>query len=175
MYQVDEKDKVIELPNIPQSSVGAPLPVVLSDEHKILLAYLLQNTPASWDGSTVRVLDFETDDEVSAVVEFKGYATFMLGSPNDEAFSGHPLAVRGLHPYAAFEIENSSWIRKLERMNSVHEYHKPEKFEKYKHFVFAFHDSTFECVAESFDVSIHEGSLESVLPVMQGRLFKRFS
>ena len=32
MYQVDENDKVIELKDVPQSSVGAPLPIVLSDE-----------------------------------------------------------------------------------------------------------------------------------------------
>lgn len=175
MYEIDEKDRVIELKNVPQSSVGAPLPVVLSDEYKILLAYLLQDTPENWDGTTVKVIDFETEDEPIAIVQFNCYQSFMFGAPNDEAFHGHPLESRGLRPYGVFEIENSSWLRKLERMNSVHEYHKPEHFEKYKHFVFAFHDSTFECVAESFEISIHEGSLESILPEMQKKLFSRFS
>ena len=46
MYSVDERDKVIELEEVPQSSVGAPLPLVLSDEHKILLAYIVQETSA---------------------------------------------------------------------------------------------------------------------------------
>jgi hypothetical protein len=41
---------VVDLENVPQSSVGAPLPLVLSDEHKILLAYIVQNTPPDWDG-----------------------------------------------------------------------------------------------------------------------------
>jgi len=175
MYQVDEKDKVIELKNVPQSSVGAPLPIVLSDEHKTLLAYLLQNTPENRDGSTVRIVDYETDDEPIAIVRFEFCLSFMFGMPNDEAFHGHPLESRGLHPYGVFEIENSSWLRKLERMNSVHEYHKPERFGKYKHFVFAFHDSTFECVAESFDIATHQGSLESALTEMQKRLFSRFN
>jgi hypothetical protein len=175
MYQIDEKDKVIELKNVPQSSVGAPLPMVLSDEHKILLAYLLQDTPEGWDGTTVRIVNYESNGESIAVVEFNHHLSFMFGTPNDEAFHGHPLESRGLRPYTVFEIENSSWLRKLERMNSVHEHHKPERFKKYKHFVFAFHDSTFECIAESFEVSIHEGSLEGILPEMQKRLFSRFN
>jgi len=170
MYPVDERDKVAELENMPRSSVGAPLPIVLSDEHKILLAYVVQDTPSDWDGSHVRVVDPSTLGEPLALVEFSSYSSFMFGAPNDEAFAGHPLASRGLHPYGAFQIENSSWIRQLERMNSVHPYHKPERFERLKHFVFAFHDSTFECVAEGFTVSEHEGSLESLLPVMQSRL-----
>jgi len=170
MYLVDERDKVVKLEDVPQSLVGAPLPIVLSDEHKILLAYIVEDTPSDWDGSSVRVVDPSTSGEPLALVEFRSYSSFMFGAPNDEAFEGHPLANRGLHPYGAFQIESSSWIRHLEKMNSVHPYHKPERFERLKHYVFAFHDSTFECVAEGFTVSEHEGSLESLLLVMQSRL-----
>lgn len=170
MYPVDGQDRVVELEGVPQSSVGAPLPIVLSDEHKILLAYTVQDTPSDWDGTSVRIVDPSTSGEPLALVEFTLYWSFMFGSPNDEAFHGHPLASRGLHPYGAFRIEDSSWIRQLERMNSVHPYHDPKRFERLKHFVFAFHDSTFECVAESFTITEHEGSLESILPIMQSRL-----
>jgi hypothetical protein len=170
MYQVDEKDKVIELKDVPQSSVGAPIPIVLCDEHKLFLAYFLQNTPPNWDFNSVRVITAETEDFV-ALVEFERYESFMFGNPNDEAFSGHPLAGRGLGPYTVFEIENSSWVRTLERMNSVHPYHNPEKFEKLKHFVFAFHDSTFECVAENFSVSISQGSMKSAAEEIKQKLY----
>lgn len=170
MYLIDERDKVVEFENVPQSSVGAPLPVVLSDEHKILLAYRVEGTSSDWDGSSVRVVDPSASGEALALVEFSSYSSFMFGAPNDEAFAGHPLAKRGLRPYGAFQIESSSWVRQLERMNSVHPYHKSERFERLRHFVFAFHDSTFECVADGFTVSEHEGSLESLLPVMQSRL-----
>jgi hypothetical protein len=170
MYPVDGRDKVIELQGVPQSSVGASLPIVLSDEHRILLAYIVEDAPSDWDGSYVRVVEPNTSGETLALVEFTHYRSFMFGSPNDEAFSGHPLASRGLHPYGAFQIEDSSWIRQLERMNSVHPYHRPERFERLKHFIFAFHDSTFECVAEGFKVSEHESSLESLLSLMQSRL-----
>jgi len=170
MYLINERDHVVELGNVPQSSVGAPLPIVLSDEHKILLAYVVEDTSPDWNGSSVRVVDPSTLGEPLALIEFKSYSSFIFGAPNDEAFAGHPLASRGLHPYGAFQIENSSWIRQLEQMNSVHPYHKPERFERLKHFVFAFHDSTFECVAESFTLSEQEGSLEGLLSVMQSRL-----
>src|SRR5262245_18993466 len=170
MYPVDERDRVVEIQDVPQSSVGAPLPIVLSDEHKLLLAYVVQYTTPGWDGTLVRIVGPSTVGEPLALIEFARYQSFMFGSPNDEAFAGHPLESRGLHPYGAFEIEESSWVRQLERMNSVHPYHKPDGFERLKHFVFAFHDSTFECVAEGFTTSEHEGSLELLLPVMQSCL-----
>jgi hypothetical protein len=44
----------------------------------------------------------------------------MMGAPNEEAIAGHPLSDRGVEAFAAFEVKNSSWIRNLELMNSVH-------------------------------------------------------
>ena len=172
MYSIDERDKVVPLENVPQSSVGAPLPVVLSDDYRLLLAYILQEDNPDWDGTTVRVVDFESSGESLALVEFHRRASFMFGAPNDEAFHGHPLYSRGLKPYGAFVIENSSWVRQLERMNSVHSHHRPERYEDLKHYVFAFHDSTFECVAESFTVTELSGSLVDLLPEMQKRLLE---
>jgi hypothetical protein len=163
MYPVDERDKVIEIRTVPQSSVGAPSPIILSDEHRILLAYVIQ------DSSPDSIIQ-QAEGEDFALVEFQRYRSFIFGAPNDEAFSGHPLAGRGLHPYACFQIEASSWIRQLERMNSVHSRHDPTRFARYNHYVFAFHDSTFECVAENFTVSEHCGTLESLITVMQRRL-----
>jgi hypothetical protein len=170
MYPVDDLDRVIELKDVPQSSVGAPVPIVLSDEYSVLLGYLVENTPLDCDDSYLHVVGSDTSDEALALVEFTAYRSFSFGSPNDEAFHGHPLAGRGLHPYGAFQVQYSSWIRQLERMNSVHHSHSPERFERLKHFVFAFHDSTFECVAEGFTVTEHEGSLESLLPLIWSRL-----
>jgi hypothetical protein len=127
MYQVDENDTVVALENVPQSSVGAPTPIVLSDEGKTIIAFHLENTRDDWDGTSVRIIRPESE-ESSAIVEFKWCYAYMFGPPNDEAFSGHPLSARGLDPYGAYEVLNSSWIRQLERMNSVHQYHKPEPF-----------------------------------------------
>lgn len=172
MYEVDERDKVVEWVGVPQSSVGAPIPLVLSDERKVVLAFYLQHAPEGWDRSNLRIVGSYSEEPL-AIVEFKHCYAHMFGPPNDDAFSGHPLAERGLRPYGAFEIADSSWLRRLERMNSVHPYHDPERFWKRSHYVFAFHDSTFECVANGFEVTETRGSMESTLPVMAQKLWAR--
>jgi hypothetical protein len=102
MYEVDEKDRVVQLADLPQSSIGAPLPLVLADEHVVVMAYYLEERDPSWDGTTVRIVDPISSDEPVAIVRFRRCRTHMFGPPNDEAFSGHPLAARGLSAYRAF-------------------------------------------------------------------------
>jgi hypothetical protein len=167
MYRVDEQDGVVEVGDVPQSSVGAPLPVVLADEHRVVLAYHLDTAPQDWDGSSVRMVDPVGSDEPIAIVQFERCTAHMFGPPNDEAFSGHPLAARGLTPYGVFEVTDSSWIRTLERMNSVHPGHDAKRFlAGRRHFVFAFHDSTFECICAGFQIHLAQGSLRSVISRM---------
>ena len=43
-------------------------------------------------------------------------------------------------------------------------------FLKRRHLIFTFHDSTFECVCDRFDVTLARGSIESVVPEMVKRL-----
>jgi hypothetical protein len=125
------------------------------------------DTPPGWDGSTARMVDPNDSDEPIAIVVFERCTAHLFGPPNDEAFSGHPLAARGLTPYSTFEVLESSWLRRLERMNSVHPAHDPKSFlEKKRHHVFAFHDSTFECICRGFHVQFAQGSVRSVLPRM---------
>jgi hypothetical protein len=47
---------------MPQSSVGAPLPVVLADEGNVLLAYLLEVRDPDWDGTSIRVVTPSSDE-----------------------------------------------------------------------------------------------------------------
>ena len=166
MYSVDEQDRVVPLTDIPQSSVGAPLPQVLSREGITVVAFYLEDIPDGWDGTSVRIVTANTEGEPLALVRFSRCYSSMFGPPNDEAFDGHPLASRGLRPYGAFAIENSSWIRQLERMNPVHQYRKPDRFWARKHYVLSFHDSTFECVADSYTVEVYESSINQILPRM---------
>ncbi|MBI1765509.1 MAG: hypothetical protein HYR56_29180 [Acidobacteria bacterium] len=166
MYSVDEKDRVVPITDIPQSSVGAPTPIVLSSEGVTVVAFYLQDTPPGWDGTTIGGVTESIEDEPLALVKFSRCYSSMFGPPNDEAFHGHPLASRGLTPYGAFVIEISSWIRQLERMNSVHWRHDPDRFWTRKHYVLSFHDSTFECVADGYTVEVHESSLNQMLTRM---------
>lgn len=161
MYEVDGQDVVVELPDVPQSSIGAPLPHVVADEHHVAVVFYLQDPDPDWEGHTVRVIGPDTEGEPIAIVAFHRPMATMFGPPNDEAFSGHPLASRGLGPYGAFRAEQSSWIRRLERMNSVHPYHRPEEFWKLSHYVLSFHDNAFECIAESYTVHRTRGSVRA--------------
>jgi hypothetical protein len=163
MYSVDSKDFVVEITDIPQSSIGAPCPMILAREHSLHLAYYLEDPAPDWDGTTIRVVDPATSNEPVALVEFVYVYAHMFGPPNDEAFNGHPLESRGLRPYSVYEIRHSSWIRCLERMNSVHPHHESKVFDVYKHFIFAFHDTTFECVARSYIVTLHKGSVMDII------------
>jgi hypothetical protein len=147
MYSVDHRDRVIPLDDLPQSSAGAPLPVLLRDENSAVIVYFVQAKIATLD--TAASL---TADEPMAIVTFSPCYAVLHGPPNDETFSSHPLAQRGLHPYRSFEIKDSSWLRRLEEMNRVHPQHDPDRYAARRHFVIAFHDTTFECIALAFKV-----------------------
>jgi hypothetical protein len=162
MYTIDDLDIVVEMKEVPLPSVGAPCPMILSAESFLHLTYFVQRDLEDWDGIP-RAVGVDSESEECALVKFRRTKAQMFGPPNDEAFDGHPLAGRGLSPYAIFEVKNSSWIRGLERMNRVHHCHKPEHFSGFRHFIFAFHDSTFECVAEEFEWATHAGSVSRIL------------
>jgi hypothetical protein len=162
MYSIDDRDRVVELRGLPQSSVGAPCPVVVASEHELIVTYLVESTPPGWDAPSVRMVGTDTADAPAAVVRFQGSRATMFGPPNDEAGNGHPLAERGLRPYGAFEVIDSSWVRQLERMNSMHPGHRPERYNSYRHFVLAFHDSTFECVAKGYVSRLASGPLNKL-------------
>ena len=171
MYKVTGTDNVVPLPDLPQSSIGAPMPVIVAGELDLLIAFYLQDTPSDWNGETVRVVSKESENETVCIVHFNRCYAHLFGPPNDEAFSGHPLNKHGLKPYGSYEILNSSWLHELEIMNSVHPYHVKGEFLKGKrHIVLTFHDSTLECIAESYTFSISVGSVCRMVASMGERL-----
>lgn len=170
MYSVDGLDRIRSLSDVPQADAGAPQPIVFGNEQRLLLAYVCSEEsegPPPYD--SVQIMTSSSKGKI-ALVEFRLTCIYMFGAPNDESFAGHPLALRGLEPYGAFEIEDSSWIRQLERMNSVHGRHNSSRYARLRHYVFSFHDSTFECVAESFAADLREGSLRDVMAEMVQRV-----
>jgi hypothetical protein len=174
VYEVDSLDAVVELRDAPKPDIGAPLPLVLCDEHNLLIAYLVSEPDPAWDGSYVEIVSPESGGMAFARIRFNWPAAHLFGLPNDEAFDGHPLAARGLHPYDVFEVHSSSWIRKVEGMNSVHPRHNRERFlDGLRHFVFVFHDSTFECIADGFDVQVVRGSMRSAVNQLVELLSKK--
>lgn len=166
MYEVDDLDRVTAIEGVPQSDAGAPLPIVLADEGFVVLGYLTSSPAPNWDGRNPGSVSPQVSNQSVAILKFDAFA-HMFGPPNDEASQGHPLHGRGLGYYGAYEVIDSSWIRKMERMNSVHDRHDPAWFFKGKrHFIFTFHDSTFECIARSFTIEQVVGTLGYALDRM---------
>lgn len=156
--------RLVEIKSLPRQTTGAPLPTLVSDGERLLLAYIVAEPDPQWDGIPT-VVSHATPGLI-AVVRFQGPYAHSFGPPNDEALNGHPLSALGLRAYSWFEVLNSPWLGSLERMNAVHPQHRPELFEQYRHFIATFHDTTFECIAEGFDVQLHRGSMRSAVELM---------
>jgi hypothetical protein len=150
---------------------GAPLPHLLVNDYRAFLAFLISEPDPAWDGTYCTVKD-PTSGQVEslALVEFEHCHSAKLGSPNDEVFNGHPLYGKGMEPYSAQRVVNSEWLREMERINSVHSRYRPDSWRGLNHYVFWFHDTTFECVAESFRVETFRESMKSMLNRMVERL-----
>ncbi|MBI3885153.1 MAG: hypothetical protein HY302_05420 [Opitutae bacterium] len=155
------KDRVVKLTDVPQSSIGAPCPMVVAEEGCTTVVFYLENASANWDGRTVRVVEPESTEDSYAVVTFSLTGAHYFGAPNDEAFAGHPLAKKGLRPYGAFEITDSTWMKLSVKRNRVHPHHREEAYFGLKHFVLSFHNSIFECLARSYKIETARGSIHS--------------
>ena len=91
------------------------------------------------------------DQESQAIIQFDGVSKTQFGLPNDEALDGHPLSKRGLDTYDVFEVLNSQWLLQEKARNQVC---FPNFELDCRHFIFTFHDSSFECLAKGFSVNI---------------------
>ncbi len=143
---------------------GAPLPHLIVNDHKTFLIFLVNRPDPNWDGSYVTLKNpADQATESLALVEFIHCASTKFGDPNDEVFSGHPLHGKGMDAYRAQVVRNSRWLTELERINSVHSQYKPERWRDLNHYIFWFHDNTFECAAESFKVELFNESFSDLL------------
>jgi hypothetical protein len=150
---------------------GAPLPYLLQNDYRTFLVFFLRDIDPDWDGSYVNVRRPDSPSDAKlALVEFKHCVCTKMGTPNDEVYEGHPLNGKGFRGYAALRVENSKWIRELETINAVHSQYRPDTWRNLNHYIFGFHDSTFECVAEGFAVETCEVPLSELLAKVCGRL-----
>ncbi len=150
----------------PEWDGGAPSPHLLQSDHKTFLTYYVNDVDPNWNGKYLK-LQNPTSNQPNkiAVVEWVSCHGAVLGGLNDEAISGHRLWKKGLEDcfYGAAIVQNSNWIEEMRKGNSVHPYHKDEMFSDLKHFILLFHDSTFECVAKSYNIEILHKSMPEVL------------
>jgi hypothetical protein len=151
--------------------VGAPLPHLIRNDYKTFLTFLIHTLDPNWDGSYVTIKSPSDEFQQNlAIVEFHSCLSAKLGSPNDEVFSGHPLSGKGLESYTPQIVQNSLWIAELQAINSVHGMYNPANWTNLKHYVFWFHDTTFECIAESFTVELYEENMAQILARICNRL-----
>ena len=134
--------------------VGAPLPTLIQSDQVAFLFFLLAD-----------------DEEAVGQLQFQRLLSSSFGAPNDETFEGHPLHGSGFEPYRAMRVVNSKWVPRLEKMNSVHQHHDPATYASMEHFIFPFHDTTFECVAKSFSVSKVKSRLSDAVRAAVGLLY----
>lgn len=159
VYEIDKHVALSILKDVPPSSGKAPCPIMLSDEQMLVLAYYLEvegGKRSEFGGANAGRGPIPIAKAAWAVVEFQDFRAVTMGGPFGP--EQHPLAAKGLERYGAYEVERSTWIR------------GNEELEQFRHFVFSFHESTFECVAKGYRLSFHEGPLRRVLGYMQQRL-----
>jgi hypothetical protein len=155
------RDEIVDLPELPQASVGTPRPHICGSEGLVHLVYDLEHLPNS--GLVVHMIDPGTQPTPAALIEFRGVQAISWGLPYDETPSAHPLSRHGLQWYTAQDVRNSSWLRELERRNGVPSTHSRTAFERLRHFVVTFHGSTFECAADEFRVTVYPSGRAAAL------------
>ncbi len=141
MYSISPDDRAIALDLAPSPDTADPLPVVLAKDGTVILSYVAGR-------------------ELTVVATFPDCAAHLFGASDSKSLQKHPLAERGLKPHGAFEVRDSSWAASF-----------PGRTKKPKHFVFTFHDSIFECVANDIGVELIRED-DDTIKLMSKRLYK---
>jgi len=132
-----EAEKIIEVEIgcVPEAAVSRPM--FIQTERS---AYLLFN-------AMNEVSNTRRDRAGTAVVELLDCLITRLGHPNDEGRCKYPF-FQDL-TYGVYEVINSSWVQQLMELRKAR-YPNPNPDwwgREGRHFVFTFHDSTFECIS----------------------------
>ena len=72
--------------------------------------------------------------------------------------------------YTAQRVINSRFLKEIEAINSIHRQYQPDYWRTLNHYIFWFHDRTFECIARSFHVETHRESWKAMFVRMVDRL-----
>jgi hypothetical protein len=115
------------------------LPYLLQNDYRTFLAFFLPDVDPNWDGTYVTIRNTNSGlSEKLALVEFERCVCTKMGDPNDEVLHGHPLYGKGLAGYEAMVVENSTWLKALEKINAVHDAYNPEHWRGLRHYILPF-------------------------------------
>jgi len=125
----------------------------------------------NWDGTDIRVVDPSSPSaEKLCFVTIVGCVSTRFGSPNEEVFHGHYLSGHGQDASGVQIVVNSPWLREVQANNSVHSQYNPERWIDVKHFIFWFHDSTFECLARGLMPEVVQDTMANLMVRLAGKL-----
>lgn len=167
----EERVVALEVGCHPEAAISGGL-LLQSEEEVFLLFNALSDEPNAL-GLYERV--------GTALMEFKTCFLTRFGYPNDEGRPEHALYQQGLAAldYRICEVLNSSWASaERERRRRSAERIWGTRFQRAyhdddwttRHFLAAFHDSTFECLAADFQVTVHPEPHGQVLEGLVRRL-----
>lgn len=142
-----QPDQIVELdlPVRPEAAVSGAVCVQTDDRTFLTFNAMQPVTRADTTGLP------HMEDAGTAVVELKRCLLTRFGYPNDEARCGIPR-YKNLS-YGIYEVRNSTWIKEVVEMNR-HRFPSTSDAYVAKHFLFTFHDSTFECLADDLTLEI---------------------
>lgn len=108
------------------------------------------------------------EDAGTAIVEFTRCLATRFGYPNDEARWGIPRFAHA--PYGIYEVSCSTWIEDVVRLNR---FRFPQTRDDYvkKHYLFTFHDSTFECLADAMKLELTTEAPRVIVQRLAERMF----
>jgi len=167
LYTPDEQDAVLEEAEIPWPLPGAPLPCVLATEDALLLAYYTKVRRSSVSSNVPNLVGGSSMGTI-ALVDFRFPAAYFSVPVSNEILDAHPLSARGLSNYKVFTVDHSSWIRRLTAAQYYHERPYPGAYSNSKHYIFVFHDSIFEAVADGITVQSFFSSMDDA----EGRMLE---
>ncbi len=147
---------------IPQDdSVG---PVLLQSDQNTFLVFSAQ-----------KETEFENNGESScqrklgtATVKFNNCLATKFGHPNDEAALGMPKYSQ--LEYDVCEVKNSDWIKEHEEINNFS--FPGTSYSEFRHFVFFFHDSTFESISKDVRLDFSDKPIKATVALLSEKILE---
>jgi len=142
--------------------VGAPMPAFLQTDYGAFLLFYISQETSETHGRSVNIRSTAVDRGV-AVIQFKWCVAFMWG-PGEDKLHTHRLWGKGLGHYAAFMVHNSRWSHALSRLSELNEHQLVRRdWGVFNHYIFTFHDGSFEIVAQDLKISNFDLSMDEII------------
>ena len=85
---------------------------------------------------------------------FESYLIFKCGYPNEEVYMHSELySENEIHKHRLYALPDSDWIKEMDKMNEVHDRHRPGMLKDHVHFMIFFQDEVFECISTSYKLT----------------------